>query len=246
MPSHRGPRFRYCWPDTIVSSSSHTGTQPISSSANFHELTDGISYFFALMPDAPARLAMAAVGERFARSHRINAVPVGADDLHLDLCPVGRAEQLRQPLEDALRAAAGDVRAEGFDVTLDSAMRFSARDGQFPFVLCADPATTTAALQLRRAIAAAQSRVGLQVGGVSSFLPHVSLLHGPAIDPIEESLVPIQWRASDFALVRSFFGQSRFEVIGRWALADMAEPAPLNLLDELANMPDLADWSDDE
>lgn len=152
---------------------------------------------------------------------------------------MGNPERLRQPLEDALLAAAAAVVADSFDAALDSAMRFSARDGQFPFVLCTDAATTAAALSLRKAIAAAQLRVGLQVSGVSSFLPHITLLQGHAVDAIEESITPVQWHVHEFALIRSFFGQSRHEVIGRWPLTARAEPEMHDLLEEMANMPDL-------
>jgi len=218
----------------------------ISTSSNPSELAAGINYFFALLPDDPARSAIAGVGERFCKSHRVSGTPVGIDSLHLTLCPMGKPERLRQPLESALLAAAGEVRAQGFVATLDSAMRFSVRDGRFPFVLCADGATTAAALELRKAVAAAQLRAGLQVSGVSSFLPHVAMLHGHAVDAIEESITAIQWRVSEFVLIRSFFGQSRYEVVGRWPLALAAEPEPLDLLAEMANLPDLPVWSDAE
>lgn len=209
--------------------------------SNPSELAAGINYFYAVLPDDQARAAIAAAGERFRKSHRVSGSPVGIDSLHLSLCPMGKPERLRQPLESALLDAAGEVRAQGFVAALDSAMRFSARDGQFPFVLCADGATTRAALGLRKAIAEAQSRAGLQVGGVSSFLPHVSLLHGHAVDAIEESIPSIQWHVSEFVLIRSFFGQSRYEVIGCWPLAAAPEPAVYDMLEEMANLPDLLD-----
>lgn len=211
----------------------------ISTSSNQSELAPGINYFFAVLPDDLARSEIAGVGERFRKSHRVSGSPVGIDGLHLLLCPMGKPERLRQPLESALLAAAGEVRAKGFVATLDSAMRFSAKDGQFPFVLCADTATTESALQLRKAIAAAQARVGLQVSGVSSFLPHVTLLRGHAVDTIEESIAPIHWHVREFVLIRSFFGQSKYEVIGRWPLAIEPEPEMYDLLAELANMPEL-------
>lgn len=188
---------------------------------------------------------MTEVGERFRKSHRIIGTPVGFNSLHLTLCPMGRPERLRQPLEEVLLAAAGEVRAQGFMVTLDAAMRFSARDRQFPFVLCADSVTSEATLGLRKAIATAQARAGLQVSGVSSFLPHVSLLHGAAIDAIEEAIVPIQWYASEFVLIRSFFGESRLEAIGRWPLAGAPKTEVIDLMDELANMADLPALPDD-
>ena len=136
-------------------------------------------------------------------------------------------------------AAGAAVRGNAFTVTLDAAMRCIPSGGQFPFVLCADPVTAVAALELRKAIAAAQRAQGLQVSGVSSFHPHVALQHGPAIDAIEESISPIQWRAAEFVLIRSFFGQASHEVIGRWPLASAPAPAVVDMLAELANMPDL-------
>ena len=194
-----------------------------------------------MLPDDHARSEIVGAGERFRKSHRVSGSPVGIDGLHLSLCPMGKPERLRQPLESALLAAAGEVRAMGFVATLDSAMRFSAKDGQFPFVLCADAATTEAALALRKAIAAAQARVGLQVNGVSSFLPHVTMLHGHAVDAIEESIATIRWWVPEFALIRSFFGESRHEVIGRWPLAAPAVPEPVDMLAEMASLPDLPD-----
>jgi len=215
--------------------------QLISPLSNPSELAAGINYFFALLPDTPARAAIVGVGERFRKSHRVGGLPVGIDSRHMTLCPMGKPERLWQPLEEALLAAAGEVRAQGFMAALDSAMRFSARDGQFPFVLCADAATTEAALALRKAIAAAQARLGLQVSGVSSFLPHVTMLHGHAVDAIEESITTIHWWVSEFALIRSFFGESRYEVIGRWPLAAPPVAEPVDMLAEMASLPDLPD-----
>jgi RNA 2',3'-cyclic 3'-phosphodiesterase len=221
-------------------------TQVISTSPPRTELAPGINYFFAVLPDDVARAEIAGVGERFRKSYRIGGAPAGIESLHLSLCPMGRPERLRQPLESALLAAAGEVRAKSFVATLDSAMRFSAKDGQFPFVLCADTATTESALQLRKAIAAAQSCVGLQVSGVSSFLPHVTLLKGNAVDAIEESITSIHWHVHEFVLIRSFFGQSRHEVIGRWPLAIEPKPEMHDLLAEMASMPELPGLPDEE
>lgn len=220
--------------------------QAISTLSNQSELAPGINYFFALLPDDRARSEIVSVGERFRKSHRVSGSPTGIDSLHLALCPMGKPERLRQPVESALMSAAGEVRGGGFIATVDSAMRFSAKDGQFPFVLCTDTFTTESALKLRKAIAEAQSRVGLQVSGVSSFLPHVTLLHGHAVDTIEESITPIYWHVHEFVLIRSFFGQSKYEVIGRWPLATEREPEVQDMLAEMANMPDLPALPDDE
>jgi len=209
------------------------------------ELAAGIEYFFAVRPDDQARAEIAAAAARFRRAQRVSGVPVPGDNLHLSLCPMGRPWRLRQPLEQALLAAGAKVQATGFTVTLDTAMRCLATGGQFPFVLCVDRGTTDAALKLRKLIAEAQRAHGLQVNGVSSFHPHVALQHGPAIDAIEESIASIHWHVREFVLIRSFFGQSSQEIVGRWPLAAEPEPKAIDLLAELASMPDLPELPDE-
>ncbi|NYE29530.1 2'-5' RNA ligase [Rhodanobacter sp. K2T2] len=176
--------------------------------------------FFALLPDEQAKAEMIRIGERLVKSHRLGGSSVDIDRLHITLTPIGKPDRLRQPLEGALLAAAENVRMKAFEVTLDSAMRFSntSADGRFPFVLCADASTTQAALNLRKALAQAQYAQGLFVPGVSSYMPHVTLLYGHGVEAIEQPIPPISWRAREFMLIRSFFGQSRHEVMGRWPL----------------------------
>lgn len=220
--------------------------QAISTPSPPAELPAGIDYFFALRPDDQARSAIAEAAARIRKAQRVSGVSVPVESLHLWLCPMGRTALLRHPLEQALLAAGAEVRATGFVVTLDTASRFIGKGGQFPFVLCADHATTQAALNLRKAIAEAQRGIGLHVGAVSSFHPYVALQFGPAIDPIEEAITPIQWHAQEFVLLRSYFGQFRHEVIGCWPLAPEPAPEVIDMLAELANLPDLPEFSDDE
>jgi len=192
-------------------------TKPISSHG--HKPSDGTHFFFALKPDEKARVEIAQARERFLKTHRLIGTAVDSDDFHLTLVDMGKSERLKQPLEDALFAAAEAVHIKCFEVSLDSAMRLSAaRDGNFPFVFCADSASAASALTLRRAIAEAQQRQGLQVLGISNYLPHITLLRGGAMDSIQLQIPPISWKPHEFVLIRSFFGQSRHEVIGRWPL----------------------------
>jgi len=208
------------------------------------DLTAGINYFFAVLPDDEVRADIADIAERFRKSHRVNGIPVAVDNLHLGLCPMGKVERPKLPLEAALLAAAAKVQARGFQITLDSAMRFTAKDGQFPFVLCADGGSMQAALEVRKVIAAAQLEVGLRVSAVSSFMPHVTLQHAHLIDAIEESIPPIRWPVRDFVLIRTFFGHSRHEVVGRWPLACVTKEPVVDLLQEMADIPDLSGLPD--
>lgn len=209
------------------------------------ELADGVSFFFAVLPDERTRAAITGASERFRKSHRVSGSAVGIDSLHLAICPMGNPTRPLPSVEAALLAAAGEVHAHAFDITLDAAMRFSVNDGRFPFVLCADSASTESALKLRLALAEAQRRCGLAVTGVSSYLPHVTLLHGHAIDAIRESIVPIRWTVREFVLVRCFFGQGRQEVVERWSLGPAPSARLPDILD-LSDLPDLGDLPEDE
>ena len=203
--------------------------------------THGTHFFFALLPDDRTRAQITMAGERFRKSHRLYGTPIDPDDLHLTLCDVGKPERLRQPLETALRAAADEVVMPCLELELDSALRLSASsDGSYPFVLGFDARSTDAALALRRAIADAQRRHGLHVHGVSSYLPHVTVLRSHGLTAIEETLVPISWTAREFVLMRSFFGKSQLEVIGRWPLRAAPAPERFDLFD-LPDLPDLAE-----
>ncbi len=217
----------------------------ISLSATPGGLAAGINYFFAVMPDEAVRAEIVDIAGRFRKSHRVNGISVAPDNLHLELCPMGRIERLSQSPEQALLAAAATVQARGFRITLDSAMRFTGRDGQFPFVLCADGGSMQAALELRKAIAAAQLKLGLRVSAVSSFAPHVVLQHAHLIDAIEESITPIHWPVADFVLIRTFFGHSRQEVVGRWPLARAVEEPAIDLLCEMSDLLDLPESPDE-
>ncbi len=91
----------------------------------------------------------------------------------------------------------------------------------------------------------AQRRAGLAVTGVSSYLPHVTLLHGHAVDAIQESIVPIRWTVREFVLVRCFFGQVRQEVVERWPLEPVSAARLPGVLD-FSDLPDLGELPEDE
>lgn len=188
------------------------------------QLLSGVNMFFAILPDDEAKAEIIRIGERFVKTHRLGSSAVDFERLHVTVAPVGKPDRLQQPLESALIAAGDAVQMHCFDVTLDSAMRFShqAEDGRFPFVLCADAPTIQSALSLRRSLADAQYAQGLRVAGISSYLPHVALLHGRGIDRVEQRIPPISWTAREFVLVRSYFDQFRYEIVARWPLAPAA------------------------
>lgn len=209
-------------------------------------VADGVEYAFALLPDAATGAQLAAIAERLCRIHRIGGTPVAPAALRLDLCPMGRPERLVQPPERALLAAGAAVTRPEFTLTFDSATPLRTRAASHPLVLKANAPGTAAALELRKAIAAAQAAVGLQVIAVTGFAAWVALMQGDSLNSAEELISPIEWRVREFVLIRRFFGGMRHEVIGRWPLAPPADDGPGDLMAELARMADYRLPADEE
>lgn len=203
---------------------------------NPSRVADGVGYAFALLPDAEVRARFFATGERLQRVHRIGGTPIAADALRLDLCPMGHPGRLVTTAEQAMLAAGAAVSLAEFTLTFDSATRLRTHAAQFPLVLKANAAGTAAALELRKALAAAQAAAGLQVIAVTGFSAYVALLQGDTVNAAEELINPIDWTVREFVLIRHFFGGLRHEVIGRWPLAPPADAGPANLMAELARM----------
>lgn len=204
--------------------------------SNPNHVADGVGYAFALLPDAGVRAQFVALGDRLQRTHRIGGTLIAADTLRLDLCPMGRPERLAYSAEQAMLAAGAAVTLAGFKLTFDSATRLRTHAAQFPLVLTASAAGTAAALELRKALAAAQAAVGLQVIAVTGFSAYVALMQGDTVNAAEELINPIDWTVREFVLIRHFFGGLRHEVIARWPLAAAADDEPANLMAELARM----------
>lgn len=210
--------------------------QDMPAPPNPSRVADGVGYAFALLPDAGVRARFAALGERLQRTHRVGGSLIAADALGLDLCPMGRPERLAGSAEQAMLAAGAAVASAGFKLTFGSATRLRTHAAQFPLVLKADAAGTAAALELRKALAAAQAAVGLQVIAVAGFSAYVALMKGDTVNAAEELIDPIDWTVREFVLIRHFFGGLRHEVIARWPLATAADAGPSDLMAELACM----------
>lgn len=204
--------------------------------SNPSHVADGVGYAFALLPDASVRDQLSAIGERLQRVHRIAGTRIAGADLRFELCPMGQPIRAGLPAEPAVLAAGAAVSLSEFTLTLDSATRLRTHAAQFPLVLKANAAGTAAALELRKAIAAAQAAAGLRVLAVTGFAPYVALMQGATLSTVEELINPIEWHVREFVLIRRFFGGLRHEVIGRWPLAAAAQDGPGDLMAELASM----------
>jgi len=182
---------------------------------------------FEAAPQLPAhRLFLAVKPDRGTAEHIVRLVEqlrpvVGfkgkalrAERLHVTLYHLGDTAQ--PPPEDVVervRAAAGGLAQQPFDVTLDQVVSFPGRRDHRPFVLLGcDGAARLMAFQL--ALGEALQRAGLPVPH-GHFKPHITLLYDRG-GFAPKSVEPVTWTVRDFVLIHSWLGRTRYDELGRW------------------------------
>lgn len=132
---------------------------------------------------------------------------------HATLHFLGDHPMLREDVAGAAIGAAGRVRAEPFDLVLDSASGFHGREP--PCVLrCTQmpPALQALWQDLREALI----RAGLGAHLSRSFAPHVTFAYSRGALPQPTPVEPITWRVEGFTLLHSVVGGGDYEVLGAW------------------------------
>jgi 2'-5' RNA ligase len=168
--------------------------------------------FFAVIPDAAAREAIAARVAVLARD------PPGGwiepSRWHLTLAFLGQWATYPDDVAARAIAAADAVRAPAFALQLEWLDHFSGR--RPPWFL--RPASPHAAL----AQLAAQVRAQLDAAGIApdarSFAPHLTLRRG-TLRATPQAVAPVAWTVDAFGLWHSAPGQGPYRCVQRWALS---------------------------
>ena len=174
--------------------------------------TDGL--FFAIFPDEAATIQATDLAWQLKAHHQLRAEPHRRERVHITLEYLGSFAGLpARRVREAIDVAAS-MCWPVFDVELDHLMSFSGRASKRPLVLMGrDGVASLKAFQ--QGLSTALKRAGV-VRRAQPFNPHLTLFYGKALEPGEIS--PIRWTAREFTLVRSFLGQGRYEILGRWPL----------------------------
>ena len=171
--------------------------------------------FFAVMPDAnTAALIGARTIELIAREH-LRAQPLAHERLHVTLHHLGDYAGLPPSLLTRARAAADRVRMDAFEVRFDRIGSFGGRQRQLPCVLRGEDGVK-GLFRLQRMLARRLAEQGII--GDSRFTPHLTLLYTDTVLATQRSEA-VRWCAHEFVLIRSFLGQTRYQIEGRWPLA---------------------------
>jgi 2'-5' RNA ligase len=165
--------------------------------------------FFALWPDAGVRAALAG----FAQGHiRKPARHVPEAKLHITLAFPG---SVTRAVRDCLEAAAADIRASPFELSIDRAGYWPR-----PRILWAGPTHTPAEVwALVKALRMAMLACGLEPE-TRPWQAHVTLARKAVRALPVTEIDPVNWSISDFCLVESVTDPSGpvYRIIRRWPL----------------------------
>ena len=169
--------------------------------------------FLAVLPEPDATSCIFNLGQLELAKHGLRGKPIAKQRLHVTPASLGhfsgRPEWIIAVADAAARATAAAT--SPFDVGFNRAGSFVGRPDNRPFVL-RDRGDNAALMTF-------QQRLWADLGGKgrSAFTPHVTLLYDEQLVP-EEEVRPVRWTVSEFVLIHSFVGHSRYETLGRWTL----------------------------
>ncbi len=169
--------------------------------------------FFAVLPDPLTAERVAELAEGLRDEHGLEGRPLDTERLHITLHHIGDYAGLPPSLLARVRQAASRVRAPEFEVCFDQVGSF-AGNHQNPFVLQSEYGA-----ELLGDLHAELARCLQSVGSKPNprFTPHMTLLYDRRRMPVQP-VQPLRWFVREFVLIRSFLGQSRYQLEGRWQL----------------------------
>ncbi|MGV8961313.1 MAG: RNA 2',3'-cyclic phosphodiesterase [Stenotrophomonas sp.] len=169
--------------------------------------------FFAVMPDAQTAARIVEIAAGLRDEHGLSGRLLARERLHITLHHLGDYAGLPPSLLARVQQMAARVRLPEFEVCFDQVGSFAGHR-QNPFVLRSEGGAELLQGLHRELVRCLQG-----VGGKSehAFTPHLTLLYDARRLPVQP-VQPIRWWVREFVLIRSFLGQTRYQVEGRWPL----------------------------
>lgn len=172
--------------------------------------------FFAILSPREAAAEITECIRILRVAHGLKGRPIAPARLHVSLHGLGSFFRLPDTVIVSAREAGASVAMPPFEIVFDRVLSFGKGDGTRPFVMRpgGDPAALVA---LHRTLGEATTKAGLGRRFASRFTPHMTLLYDNRTVK-EHAIEPIRLTVSDFALVHSLVGQSRYVELARWPL----------------------------
>ena len=174
--------------------------------------------FLAVMPDQAAAMQASEIGRRLLHARGVAACLRPLDTLHVTLNPVGSYLKLSEADVFAVSEVMSSIRAAPFEVSLDRASSFS--HGERKLMVLSNAIRSEELMDLHVQLAKEMWGAGMTFTYNPRFMPHMTLSYGEA--EIAETVLaePVRWMAREVVLIHSLVGESRYEYLGRWPLAD--------------------------
>ena len=169
--------------------------------------------FFAVLPDEHTAERITELAYSLCEQHQLNGHVIEPERLHITLHHIGDYAVLPPSLLGKVRQAARRVRRPEFQVCLDQVGSVTGSD-RHPYVMRSETGEELfVALQQELA----RCMAGIVGKPARASRPHLTLLYDSRRLPVQP-VQPLRWWVREFVLVRSFLGQSRYQIEGRWSL----------------------------
>ena len=172
--------------------------------------------FFAVLPDARATAQTVAVTDTLFSAHGLSGRRLAPRTLHVTLHHVGDFAGLPAGEVGRAQAAGMALRHAPVAICFDKASSFVRRHRTLPLVLRGS-GQVIPLIAFQHALGEAMARQGFHHVPVAHYTPHMTLLYDSRY-VAAHGVIPVEWIARDFVLIRSLIGKARYEVLGRWAL----------------------------
>lgn len=169
------------------------------------------TWFFALRPAIEDARRIRAFAETLLSSHGVSGKRIDAERLHITLELVGN--DVHDDLVDAACRAADAVSFPVMEARFEAAMTFSGPSG--PLVLLGGEGLDEVR-GLRMALGCAMADRGF--APPRAYEPHMTLCYDEKHRLGRTRIEPVGFQVREFALVKSYFGFSRHEVLRTWQL----------------------------
>jgi len=171
--------------------------------------------FFAIFPDPAALQAIEDVAANLRKARTIRGRWTEPAKYHITARFLGDFSETAETVMNRAKAAAAQVRATAFEMTLDRITTLRGRY-QVPCVLRCSARSEPAVEALWHGLGAALSLTPEQEQTQRRFLPHLTIAYCDRMLDQPLGIGPIVSRIDEFALVDSY--QSTHVVHGRWPL----------------------------
>jgi 2'-5' RNA ligase len=171
------------------------------------------TWFFALRPVREDAQRIHAEASRLLAAKGITGKRIDPERLHITLEWVGH--DVSADVVDLACRAADTLALPPLEPCFDAAMSFSAPSA--PLVLVGTQGLD-AVRKLRAALVCAMADHGF--APPRAYEPHMTLCYDPRHRLARTAITPLSFRAEEFALVKSYIGFSRHEVLRTWRLRD--------------------------